>query len=739
MASAPRVLTRVHSSVEVPHSTLDVPVIEFNDLAGQQADGVFPLAAAEFSMELLQNIDDAALTGGAADHADSITDLEATAACLLKSSGNSLLPLNPGTSATPSADMPPQLFFVMIRALLMSWHDPQGTLPSRIDAARRLAVAMGYSRETTEQVIARALLANSAVLYSLQDSYKALQEGRSPQLTAHHFQQSAAFDNWVAAELAAAKQSLKLQSRLQNFCAVVEVQVLSADHLQRRKDAAATQGLFKRGGKPPNPYVLCWMSCNGPQPGDRLSAQLQLTEQCSRTTSPVWRRRLKAMLAVEDTACLQLQVRHCKDGQESTLSSPYDPHSICKHELLAETALPLEALAALAAAQCKQAGTAQWLEVKAPLYLPEDVAHGADGHGLVIATSSMSSRIGSGFSKAAAPARGDVSSFTSGSGEACGGASDLMFLRDVGAVDHGQELGLGDKMHVQSPGRDQIVQTVQTGQGQGQSQTGAAVASQQPSQHGADQSNHQQTSGKLAGGAADAGNSICQQTHLGPSSMQHSKRLVYDPLDMIAYNDDHRQPGGFITLRVRVCAERRLPILPEQPKPSPVLQQDQSNAATHPSSPTAASSSSSTCSQSQSNASGLSPAALAPMANPSSTDTTDTSASCTKLGMLKRSNALTVDGKRAAFAALYGIGPSPPLPTKQPTRDTKQSQGGLLGAKLMRRSHRPDPSTQSQKNPAGLQSNEDYDSDQEFFSNTAEPQSPSQSSTPSLCISHQSA
>lgn len=58
-------------------------------------------------------------------------------------------------------------------------------------------------------------------------------------------------------------------------------------------------------------------------------------------------------------------------------------------------------------------------------------------------------------------------------------------------------------------------------------------------------------------------------------------------------------------------------------------------------------------------------------------------------------------------------------------------QGGLLGAKLMRRSHRPDPSTQSQKNPAGLQSNEDYDSDQEFFSNTAEPQSPSQSSTPS--------
>lgn len=34
----------------------------------------------------------------------------------------------------------------------MSWHDPQGTLPSRIDAARRLAVAMGYSRETTEQV-----------------------------------------------------------------------------------------------------------------------------------------------------------------------------------------------------------------------------------------------------------------------------------------------------------------------------------------------------------------------------------------------------------------------------------------------------------------------------------------------------------------------------------------------------------------------------------------------------------
>lgn len=371
---------------------------------------------------------------------------------------------------------------------------------------------------------------------------------------------------------------------------------------------------------------------------------------------------------------LNMQVRHCKDGQESTLSSPYDPHSICKHELLAETALPLEALAALAAAQCKQAGTAQWLEVKAPLYLPEDVAHGADGHGLVIATSSMSSRIGSGFSKAAAPARGDVSSFTSGSGEACGGASDLMFLRDVGAVDHGQELGLGDKMHVQSPGRDQIVQTVQTGQGQGQSQTGAAVASQQPSQHGADQSNHQQTSGKLAGGAADAGNSICQQTHLGPSSMQHSKRLVYDPLDMIAYNDDHRQPGGFITLRVRVCAERRLPILPEQPKPSPVLQQDQSNAATHPSSPTAASSSSSTCSQSQSNASGLSPAALAPMANPSSTDTTDTSASCTKLGMLKRSNALTVDGKRAAFAALYGIGPSPPLPTKQPTRDTKQSQ-----------------------------------------------------------------
>lgn len=58
----------MHSSVEVPHSTLDVPVIEFNDLAGQQADGVFPLAAAEFSMELLQNIDDAALTGGAADH-----------------------------------------------------------------------------------------------------------------------------------------------------------------------------------------------------------------------------------------------------------------------------------------------------------------------------------------------------------------------------------------------------------------------------------------------------------------------------------------------------------------------------------------------------------------------------------------------------------------------------------------------------------------------------------------------
>lgn len=97
-----------------------------------------------------------------------------------------------------------------------------------------------YTLLSLLQVIARALLANSAVLYSLQDSYKALQEGRSPQLTAHHFQQSAAFDNWVAAELAAAKQSLKLQSRLQNFCAVVEVQVLSADHLQRRKDAAAT-------------------------------------------------------------------------------------------------------------------------------------------------------------------------------------------------------------------------------------------------------------------------------------------------------------------------------------------------------------------------------------------------------------------------------------------------------------------------------------------------------------------